>query len=147
MCAIVDANVCASLVARPPSDEALPFRSWVENEGALVAGGQLLFELQKNNEVRRWLLRLGEAGRLIRVRDNDVTTEADRLRKQGLCLSNDHHVIALARVSGARLLYSRDQPLHADFTDRKLIAKPRGKVYQGAEHRHLLSTRVCRDCG
>ena len=45
------------------------------------------------------------------------------------CRSNDQHIIALAHVGGARLLYSNDGDLHDDFDDKGLIDNPRGKVY------------------
>ena len=37
------------------------------------------------------------------------------LQDAGACQSNDLHVLALAQVSGARLLYSNDLSLHQDF--------------------------------
>ena len=52
----------------------------------------------------------------------------DILVERGVCQSNDQHVIALAIVSGARLLYSNDRRLQRDFKDRRLIDPP-GKVY------------------
>jgi hypothetical protein len=55
-----------------------------------------------------------------------------------LCRSNDLHIIALARVARVGLLCSRDQALADDFTNRTLIANPRGRVYKYARHRTLL---------
>ena len=46
-----------------------------------------------------------------------------------MCTSNDVHVLALALVSGARLLYTNDAALIMDFKNSKVIANPRGKVY------------------
>ena len=51
------------------------------------------------------------------------------LQDAGACQSNDLHVLALAQVSGARLLYSNDLSLHQDFGNRDLISRPRGKIY------------------
>lgn len=42
---------------------------------------------------------------------------------------NPEHIIALAKISGARLLYSNDQLLQRDFNEKELIDKPRGKIY------------------
>ena len=36
------------------------------------------------------------------------------------CRSNDPHVIALAQINGARLLYSNDEALQKDFGDKRL---------------------------
>ena len=69
------------------------------------------------------------------------------------CRSNDQHVIALAQVSGARLLYSDDGDLHEDFKNNRLINRPRGVVYSTKNgdnltpaHRNLLGrTDICRN--
>ena len=65
--------------------------------------------------------------------------------------SDDHHVIALAQLSGARLLYSNDSALHDDFGNKSLIDQPRGRIYSTKEsstfrnvHRHLLRDHICR---
>ena len=42
-----------------------------------------------------------------------------------VCCSNDSHIVALAIVSGARVVVSRDQALAEDFTNPKLL-KPKG---------------------
>ena len=64
--------------------------------------------------------------------------------------SDDPHDLALARVTGARLLYTHDVDLTDDIKNRDLIAGQRGKVYQTKEpgeftrslHR-LLDTGYC----
>ena len=69
-----------------------------------------------------------------------------------MCESDDPHIIALAQISGARLLYTNDLALQRDFRKRDLIADPRGKVYSTHRrddyteaHRKLLSNRtLCR---
>ena len=74
---------------------------------------------------------------------DDHVTE---LRTEGVCKSNDLHVLALALVSGARLLYTNDTALIDDFGNREVIARPRGKIYTTARnadvtdaHRRLLA--------
>ena len=67
----------------------------------------------------------------------------------GVCKSNDLHVLALALVSGARLLYTNDTALIDDFGNRDIVARPRGKIYTTAQvtdaHRRLLAARdLCR---
>ena len=77
---------------------------------------------------------------------------ATGLRREGVCKSNDLHVIGLALVSGARLLYTNDTALIDDFGNREVIARPRGKIYTTARnanvtdaHRRLLAARdLCR---
>ncbi|MDE0306934.1 MAG: hypothetical protein OXI87_18940 [Albidovulum sp.] len=50
--------------------------------------------------------------------------------KSANCESNDQHVLALARISGARLLYTNDQKLMDDFKNTELVSTPKGKVYR-----------------
>ena len=54
---------------------------------------------------------------------------AKRLKSEGSCRSNDQHVIALAQLSGARLLYSNDRNLNHDFVNPELVPQPTGRVY------------------
>jgi hypothetical protein len=60
------------------------------------------------------------------------------LSDAGELKSDDPHIIALAKVSGARLLCSKDQNLHTDFGNRVFIDKPRGNIYQNQSHAKLL---------
>ena len=57
----------------------------------------------------------------------------EKLLQEERCRSNDTHVIALAQISGARLLYSNDKDLHVDFKNKRLIDEPRGKIYSTNE--------------
>ena len=61
----------------------------------------------------------------------------------GEITSDDPHVLALARVSGARLLYTKDNALIRDFKDKKFIDQPRGKVYTRKTNEDLLKTARC----
>ena len=73
-----------------------------------------------------------------------VNAEESLVVSTGLCVSDDPHIIALARVSGARTLCSNDNNLHTDFKNQRLLSHPRGGVYQNANHGHLLRhTRSC----
>ena len=57
--------------------------------------------------------------------------------------SNDDHILALARASGARLLFSRDADLAQDFKNRIFLNEPRGSVYKKRAHAHLLRSAAC----
>lgn len=67
-------------------------------------------------------------------RTGKVEKRAIELREIDLCVSDDEHIIALAQISGARLLYSNDGDLHKDFRNKNLIDNPRGKVYSTREN-------------
>ncbi len=128
MCAILDANVVAEVFGtnRPPAGKG--FFDWLDKgDGRLAVGGKLLEELDKSASFKRWRVNAVRYGRVRRV-DKDVVNSKTK-EIEGACKSDDPHVIALAQVSGSRLLYSNDLALHKDFTDLSLIKKPPGKVY------------------
>ena len=66
---------------------------------------------------------------LVQEDDAKINEVKKKLKAEQKCRSNDLHIIALAIVSGARLLYSQDQLLQQDFRDKALIDQPRGKIY------------------
>jgi hypothetical protein len=142
MCLIVDMNIAHRVLKRRddpdfgPVSEALFVRR--KNKARLVYGGRLTREYRKDLEVSRILLQLDRAGAARTVSDRVVDEEEDRLTKAGVCLSDDPHVVALAQVAGVRLLCSHDMNLHADFTNKELLDKPRGKVYQTRKHAPLI---------
>ena len=138
MCLILDANVASRFFSDPVDPELEPLWEWIASgQGVLVAGGRLLNELSDVGDARR-VLRNWERVRLARFISNDEI-EVEERRVEGHCASNDAHVIALARVSGARRLCSEDQLLHQDFGNPDLINNPRGRIYQNRSHRHLLT--------
>ena len=110
----------------------------------LVYGGQLLEEYQRNHKVWRLLLQLDRAGKAKLVSNEKIDDELSTVRSLGVCRSNDVHIIALARAANVRLLCSNDNTLWDDFRDKRLIDKPRGKIYlRDSEHRDLL-VKCCR---
>ena len=147
VCVIVDTNVAASVFRPHPSSDFQPLFDWLtaaKQDGVLVFGGRLASELRQDNRAWRFLIALEKAGRAHRAVDQDVASHEASLRSTGICTSDDPHVLALARVSGARVLCSLDTRLHADFKNPKIIADPRGVVYKRASHRKLLKhTRGC----
>ena len=146
MCIIVDANKLGEFLANPPNDDAAPIRQWLERPngaGTLVysTGGKFAGELGRRARTR--LAVYAQAGKARLVPTHRFSDDVDTLRTSGRLRSDDPHVLALARVSGARLLYTGDQNLIADFKDRYLIRSPRGKVYSSAANAHLLTPSVC----
>lgn len=113
----------------------------------MVYGGKKLrSELFGSSFASRQIKTWKQAGLAIEVLDDRVDSEAVKIQKSGQVESNDAHIIALAVVSGARTLYSRDEVLHEDFKNPRLIDNPRGKVYQSAaKHIKLLEHTIsCR---
>lgn len=144
MCMIVDANIAhRALIEENDPDFGEIHDSLFSNvmpHAKIVYGGHLTTEYNQSNKLRRIVAQLDRAGRARQMENLPVDQEADRVERTGLCQSDDFHIIALARVSRVRLLCSHDQALHADFTNRLLLAWPRGKVYQNRTHKALLRT-------
>ncbi len=116
-----------------------------------MVGGKLLLELDKT-PARDWIRQAILSGRT-RLEDSSLIAErASELTDNRLCKSDDTHVIALAQISGARLLYSNDSNLQRDFKTKSLVDNPRGRVYTtvihtdvNSSHRRLLRMpNLCR---
>ena len=151
MCAIVDTGVAAEVFGVDRPEAGLKFFDWINGgSGRLVLGGELREELNRT-PAREWAQQALNAGLIRNVNDSDVKTRTEQLRNEGSCKSNDPHVIALAQLSGARLLYANDDKLKNDFKNRKLIDNPGGKVYttqvQGKERDRRLRDGTFRDKG
>ena len=153
MCGIVDANVANEVFGdeRPPAGEH--FFEWLASlRGQLVVGGRLRRELSRDHRFLQWFGNAVRYGRARSMEDADVEARTDELRRGDMCRSDDEHVLALALVSGARLLYTNDAALIRDFKNREIVGNPVGKIYTTARsnsvtaaHRRLLADRtLCR---
>ena len=154
MCAIVDANVVSEVFGSnlPPAGEK--FFDWLnKGSGRLIVGGKLIEELEQGSaEFIRWGQEAQLAGKMRIVNKSDVDARTEQIQSEGAIRSDDPHVIALAQVSGARLLYSNDGNLQQDFKTKSLIDDPRGKVYstsgggsfQSSHDRLLKNKNLCR---
>ncbi len=140
MCLIIDANIAGQLFSSPETRAAFEpvMKALADGAAQAIYGGHLTVEYQRIAAFWRFVVALDRAGRARQLPAAEVQAETQRLKDSGRCRSNDHHVIALARVGEVRLLCSQDQPLHADFTDKALLDAPRGNVYQNAAHAHLI---------
>ena len=130
MCAILDNDVVGQVFGPKRPEAGEKFFEWLNSgRGRLVVGGRLRQELSGNNEFRRWLQQALLAGRAADYDEGEVKDKTKELKNAGACRSDDPHTVALAQVSGARLLFTNDAALKEDFADKKLIDNPRGKVY------------------
>ena len=154
MCAIVDANVVSEVFGSnlPPAGEK--FFDWLnKGNGRLIVGGKLLEELEQGSaDFRRWGQEAQLAGKMRIVNKSEVDARTEQIQNEGAIRSDDPHVIALAQISRARLLYSNDGNLQQDFKNKSLIDDPRGKVYstsgggsfQRSHDRLLKNKNLCR---
>lgn len=151
MCAIVDANVVSEVFGTNPSEAGKRFFLWVENNvnGRLVVGGKLRKELYNSSpKFRKWAQQAQLSGNMRIENEGQINLREEELREASECVSNDPHIIALARASGARLLYSNDKKLRQDF--KNLVDG--GKIYStlktrkfSKSHKTLLAMRdLCR---
>ena len=113
-----------------------------------MTGGRLSRELGQSQQYLEWSVQARLAGVLYTADDGPVRARENAIRNEGMYESDDPHVLALAQISGARLLYTNDRALQRDFGRRDLIADPRGRVYSTLRrnhytetHRRLLSNR------
>lgn len=144
MCVIIDKNVVGDLFADTGSNFK-PFFDWMGKDGCVVYGGKKYrTELAGSSNLRTFMVVWKRTGKAREMDDNKVDTEQKRIKPE--CTSDDSHIIALARVSGARVLILKaDKNLEQDFKDRELINKPRGRIYKNESHRRLLHHD--RSCG
>ena len=130
MCVIVDNDVRDEVFGDADSEAGKYLFDWLtDGRGKLVVGGKLRQELSGSNSFVRWMKTAQLFARVISVEDRCVDEESDLIREEGLHESNDPHVLALARVSRSRLLFTNDQLLQRDFRNPQIIKRPRGSVY------------------
>jgi hypothetical protein len=141
MCIIVDNDVAGKVFLYPDDKDFgsvhkrlfLPTKSPLR----LVHGGQLTREYSGSSKIMSRLLALERAGRARQESEEELNRAERKVKATGLCVSNDFHILGLARVSGVRILLSHDTDLHTDFKNLAVLS-PKGKVYQNASHSHVL---------
>ena len=131
MCAIIDASVTFEVFGKKQTEAGKRFRNWLDGgRGRLVVGGKNLEELTRNGNFARWFREERRRGDRVRQPRNEIISERQQaLVGDGLPTSDDEHVLALALVSGARLLYSNDRRLKNDFLNTEIVREPEGRVY------------------
>ena len=153
MCAIIDTNVRDEVFGNNPSEAGTYLLNWLEKgNGKLAIGGRLRRELSQSERFQVILDLLLLAGRTINAVDHDVDAEAQSLLRVGICKSDDEHVLALARVSGARLLFTNDRDLQQDFKNRQIVDGVPRRVYttlrtKSVTHTHRKLLRRENLCG
>lgn len=139
MCAILDADVVHEVFGSSQHPAGKHFLEWVDKGSQrLVIGGKLTEELYTGSKnFRFWQRQAQLAGKIRIINKAKVDAREKSISGKRICKSNDPHIIALAQISRARLLYSNDKKLHADFQNKELIDEPRGKVYSTLKHESL----------
>lgn len=146
MCIIVDANKLGQFLAEPPSEDSEPMHRWLnrrQGRGRILYSTDGRFKEEIGGKARAKLADYARAGKAKLISAERFAADEQALRADANLHSNDAHVLALARASGARLLYTGDGNLMDDFKDRRFIDRPRGKVYSGAANANLLTNSAC----
>jgi hypothetical protein len=140
MCVIVDTNVMHAFFRQSATNDFTPVYDWVDTgKGRIVYGGSTQErEIARIKYALRQMVNWSRAGKARRLPRPEVDSAAMQLDSSHSCRSNDSHCIALARLSGARLICTRDGLLSSDFKNPALISSPRGRVFREPRHRHLL---------
>jgi hypothetical protein len=139
MCLIVDANLCSILFKKTSDKSYQELRDAIfSNRISLLHGGKLTEEYITAG-VLDVIAKLAQSGRAFKVANSLIAQQLAAI--EGLCESNDLHVIALARADRqrGRVLCTKDQALQNDFKNKLLIDKPRGTVYSPTRHKQSLS--------
>ncbi len=140
MCAILDANVAHQLTGGSQPSPGSRFLDRIDDGRIrLMIGGRLREELDQT-PLRDWLRESILSGTAEECDDTEVERVAKEIEESGECVSDDVHIIALARVSKARLLYTNDRNLQADFRNKRLIDKPRGRIYTTLRYQEFHKT-------
>lgn len=134
---IVDAHFINEVISTNCCQGLLPIRrAMMEKRIILVYGGTKL--KREYAPIISRIASLDRAGIAKLVPDRKVDDETTVLVGDSRLSSDDPHIIALARVSGARLLCSQDQNLHCDFKNLDLVPRPKGNIYQNTNHKSLI---------
>lgn len=143
MCIIIDANVLSKFLSDPPDADAAPIHDWIKNKGGtIIFSTSGKFAAEVGRKARERLRVLVQRNVAQRVSAKNFQIDADFLKN--LIKSDDEHILALARLTGARILYTANRNLMRDFTSKEIIDKPRGKIYSSWKNKTLLTKNTCK---
>ncbi len=144
MCVIVDANKLSAFFD-PSNKDAAPLMKWVLGGGAIVfsTDGRYACELHKANRMDVFRM-LRQRYNAHQFRESEMSEHLDMLEKDKRCRSDDKHILALAIVSGARVLYTEDGALQQDFKNTDIINRPKGRIYSHRSHAKMLYSNPCK---
>lgn len=135
MCIIVDTNRMMDYLSNPDNEDVAPIHKWLNRKlGFLVYSTEGRFANELQRKARRLLQEQMRAGNAKLIPSNECREDEQSLQGNSAVKSDDYHILALARASNARILFTSDQDLVEDFKNKALIDKPRGKIYSGKQN-------------
>jgi predicted nucleic acid-binding protein len=113
MCIIVDINTFASVFSTSSNDHSQfkPILNHINNRGSclIIGGTTFLCEVNKAKKYTKIIAELTKSRRLVKANDKLVDEfEACLVKKFTDPKFNDKHIVALASVSGARVVCTKD---------------------------------------
>lgn len=129
MCAIVDASGANDVFGKNRPEIGSMFFDWINDHGRILTGGKLTMEIgDLCPRFLEWAKEAERTGKLKRMSHSKIHREITEVikRKHGGSPLNDAHILAIARLGGARLLYANDKDLLENFVDPRLVSRPRG---------------------
>lgn len=140
MCLILDANRFSDALKKPTDPRYVPLFKWLRDDaGMLVFGGtKYRAEIGRVGAAQRFFAEYSRAGKAHSEDDAGVDKEEAVLISADSLASDDPHIIALARKTGARTVCTEDIDLMADVKNKSFLDRPRGRIYQDASHVNLL---------
>lgn len=145
MCIIIDSDSIYHFFKKPDHVNMRPLHTWLKRSGRIVYSTGDKFSTELKKDVRKQLEQLFRRGKALFIADDKVASEVQNLinLKQRLgIVSDDLHILALARLSKTSLLVSGDTKLHKDFKNRDIIPF-QVKIYQDKSHDHFLPDTGC----
>ena len=105
----------------------------------ICVGGKLYIELSRTR-IRELLVEFDRAGILIRVESDEIDDAEKSILSIGIN-SDDPHILALAKVSRTRLLYTEDRELMDDFRNTQVLT-PKGVVITPSTPAHHTDNKL-----
>ena len=148
MCAILDSDVTNQVGTPSRLGAAQGFYDWLRSRrGGLVYSDKFLkeqiFIKSINNDAKNMIRQFEQSGIAIRVDPAEMEKERKYLLSvaDDITAKEDIEILALARASGARLLFTNDRKLQKDFKNSLLINSPNGRIYTTNDARTDYSDR------
>ena len=145
MCIIIDTNKMPAFLKSPLSEDMKPIHTWLSKRGGSFVYTTYGTYGKELKDFEHKLRSYYQSGQAKLYTEEQIAPEEKKVREINKHKSNDVHILALARASGARLLCTGDKKLITDFTNTKIILpKPKGKIYPRTKRRDFLKKNPCK---
>ena len=146
MCIIIDANCLGAVFNSSDgafAEDGEPIHKWLRKGGKLVYYTEGKFKDEIRGQARERLKEYRRRG-LAKLPPETAFNNALRKveEKERLLQSNDKHILALAKATGVRVLFTGDKNLMNDFKNKAIIDPP-GRIYSSKRNANLLHHNTC----